>query len=325
MSQKIARLRTVGLAKESTKGTAVVPSYWIPVTKYEANPVVNSQAKNGAIGRIEGNYDLEIVQKLTLPSIEGYLSDKAVGLLLLAALGQVSSAAKSAPNAAVYDHTFSVKNDNDHPALTLSFGDVSLSMATPYGMLNKLEIEAKVGDLLRYKAEFIAKAEAAASLTPAFTNENLFNPKHITVKIADTEAGLSGASAVELYGLKLSIDKAAEAVFGFGSYEPTKIFNKTLKISGEIETLENDTTWRDLFKNGTAKYMQITIANTDVTIGASANPGIVITFNKVKFNSYKDDSGIDEMIKEAVGFEMLYNMTDSEAITAILTNLATAY
>lgn len=325
MSQKIARLRTVGLAKESVKGTAVIPSYWIPVTKYEANPVVNYQAKNGAIGRIEENYDLEIVQKMTTPSIEGYLSDKAAGLLLLAALGAVSSAAKIAPNASVYDHTFSVKNDNDHPALTLSFGDVSLSMATAYAMLNKLEIEAKVGDLLRYKAEFMAKAEAAASLTPAFTSENLFNSKHIVLKVADTEAGLSAASAVELYGLKLNIEKNAEAVFAFGNNEPTKIFNKALKITGEIETLENDTTWRDLFKNGTAKYMQISIVNSDVTIGSSANPGLVLTFNKVKFNAYKDDAGVDEMIKEIVGFEMLYNMTDGEAITAVLTNLATSY
>lgn len=324
MSNLIGRLRSVGLAKETTKGTAVAPTYWLPYTGFNPNPVIQNKVKDGATGRIEAGHENDIVSQMAQPSVEGILTDKAIGLLLLSAFGSVASVAKSAPNTAVYDHTFSVLNSNAHPALTLSYKDANFGKQIAYSMLNKLEIEAKVSDYVRYKAEFIAKLEADGTTTPANTAENAFVPKHISVKIADTVAGLSGASAVALQSIKLTINKNAEAIFGLGSHDPSSIVNKELEISGDIECLENDATWRALFTAGTNKAMSITFLS-DAVIGSSSAPQLVLTFNKVFFDSWKEGANLKDLIKENMTFKMLYSLTDSKAVGAVLTNLATTY
>jgi hypothetical protein len=324
MSKIIGRLRSVGLAKESTKGTAVAPAYWLPYTGFNPNPVIQTKQKDGATGRIEAGYESNIISKYAQPSVDGILTDKAFGLLLLAGLGSVASVAKSAPNAVVCDHTFTVKNDNDHPALTMSYKDAIYGKQIAYSMLNKLEIEAKLGDFVRYKAEFLSKLEADGALTPAVTAENAFVPKHITVKIADTVAGLAGASAVALQSVKLSVNKNGEVVFGLGSDEPASIVNKELEISGDIECLLNDNSWKTLFTGGTSKAMSIAITS-DTVIGTSGNPAVVFTFNKVVFNTYKENGSLKDLIKESVGFDTLYSVTDSKMVEAVLTNLATSY
>ena len=324
MSNLIGRLRSVGLAKESVKGTAVAPTYWLPYQTFNPNPVIQNKTKDGATGRIEAGHENAIVSQMAQPSVDGILTDKAIGLVLLSALGAVSSAAKSAPNTSVYDHTFTVKNDNDHPSLTLSYKDANFGKNIAYAMLSKLEIEAKITDFVRYKAEFIAKLEADGTLTPANAAENAFVPKHITVKIADTVAGLGAASAIALQSVKLSINKNAEAIFGLGSHDPSSIVNKELEIVGDIECLENDASWKTLFTGGTNKAMSITMLS-DTVIGTSSAPQLVITFNKVYFDTYKESANLKDLIKENLSFKMLYSLTDSKAVQAVLTNLATAY
>ena len=324
MSNLIGRLRSVGLAKETVKGTAVAPSYWLPYTGFNPNPIIQTKQKDGATGRIESGYESNIVSQYAQPSVDGILTDKAIGLLLLSALGTVGSVAKSAPNTSVYDHTFTVKNDNDHPALTMSYKDAIYGKQIAYAMLNKLEIEAKLGDFVRYKAEFLAKLEADGALTPAVTAENAFVPKHISVKIATDVASLSGATATPLQSVKLSVNKNGEVVFGLGSQDPASIVNKELEISGDLECLLNDNSWKALFTGNTAKAMSITL-QSDAVIGTSSAPALVFTFNKVVFNTYKESGSLKDLIKESVGFDMLYSVTDSKAVQAVLTNLATSY
>lgn len=324
MSNLIGRLRSVGLAKETVKGTAVAPSYWLPYTGFTPNPVIQNKIKDGATGRIEAGHENAIVSQMAQPSVDGILTDKAIGLLLLAGLGSVSSVAKSAPNTSVYDHTFTIKNDNDHPALTLSYKDAIYGKQIAYSMLNKLEIEAKLSDFVRYKAEFISKLEADGALTPATVAENAFVPKHISVKIATDVASLSGATAFPLQSIKLAVNKNAEAVFGLGSHDPASIINKEFELSGDIECLLNDNAWKALFTGGTNKAMEITLLS-DTVIGTSSAPKLVFTFNKVVFNTYKENGNLKDLIKENVGFQAMYSQTDSKMVQAVLTNLATSY
>lgn len=324
MSKTIGRLRSVGLAKEAVKGTAVVPTYCLPFTSFNPNPVINNKTKDGATGRIEAGHENDIVSKMAQPSLEGILTDKAVGLILLATLGQVSSVAKASPNTDVYDHTFSVKNDNDHPSLCASYKDANMAKQISYAMLSKLEIEAKLSEYVSYKADFISKLEANGSTTPAFVSENAFVPRHISVKVADDVAGLETASAVDIQSVKISVNKNAEANFSLGSDEPSSIVNKELAITGDIECLENDETWKSLFINGTNKAMRITMLS-DAVIGSNSHPELTITFNKVFFDSWKESASLKDLTKENMSFTMLYSLDDSKAIEAVLTNLATAY
>lgn len=324
MSKLIGRLRTVGIAKEASKGTPLVPAFWIPSVSFDPAPIVATKQKDGAIGRIEDTYDSEIVSKHNEPSIEGYVTDKAIGLLMLAGFGQSSP---STLETGVYSHAYTVKNDNDHPALTVSFKDSNLGKWITYSMLAELQIDAQVEDYVRFSSKFISRFEATKTgLTPSFyTTDNVFVARHVTVKIADDLAGLSGASAKSLTGVTIKLNKNTEATFGLGSNEPQSIENREFSIEGSLTALEADTTWRDLFTANTSKAMEISIVNSDVTIGAANNPTIKLTMAQVKFNPYKEKAGNGDIISEEISFKGQYSIDDTSSITGTVINTQATY
>jgi hypothetical protein len=324
MSNQIARLRQVGIGKEATKGTAVVPAFWVPVTRFNPNPLVTTKRKDGAIGRVESNNGSDIVTKHCEPAIEGYLTDKAAGLFFLLALGAVDTAAAVA---GVYPHTFSVLNTNEHPSSTISFKDLTFSKQIPFSLANTLSIEAVVDDYVRFNASYIGKFEADGSLTPSFyATDNVFVGRHVSIKIADNIAGLAAANAVALQSASLEITKNAQAVFGLGSVEPVSVRNGQLEVSGNITAVQNDNTWRNLFIGNTKKAMEITIENSDVTIGSgSGKPKIVITLAQVDFNPYKEDDKLEDLIKESIDFTASFDLTTAKMIEVKVYNTQASY
>lgn len=327
MSSFIGRLQKIGIAKESEKGIAEVPTYWLSIEDWDLNPIVDVKEKEGAFARIEDAYNRDIIKKHNEPKLGGIITDKAFGLLLYAALGAVNSSAKASPNASVCDHTFSVQNDNStHPVLTVSLKDDNMIKQVPYCMLNKLSIEAKVDDYARFVAEFIGKFEADKdALTPAYTEENAFVPKHISLKLASSISGLAAASAIACQNVKVDINKNSEPIFGFGSAEPSSIDNKQLEISGSFDLVMSGTTYRDLFTGNTKRALRLTMTNSDVVIGTSANPQIQITLGAVRFNPYKMANALGDYIRETLTFKGYYDPTETKSIEIVLTNLETSY
>ena len=319
------RLQKIGIARETTKGTGVVPAYWLSVDEWDLNPIVNVKQKEGAFARIEDSYGSEIVQKHNEPSIGGIITDKAIGTLFYGALGSCSSSSKGGDDADVYDHTFSVLNSNLHPSFTLSMEDVYIEKWVPYCLLDSLEIKCAIEDYARFSASFVGKYETDETLTPSYTEENVFVPRHIEVKVADSIALLDSANAIDLKSINLTISKNVEAIFGLGSDEPSSIHNKDLAITGTIERLNDSATWRGYFGNNTAKALRITLEDTDTTIGATQNPKIVITISRVKFNPYKLEGSVSELVKESIDFKGYYSTDESSSISVVLTNEATSY
>ena len=75
-------------------------------------------------------------------------------------------------------------------------------------MLDSLTINAAVGEYVSYEANFKGKKKVSESTpTPAYAVENKFRARDCTVKFADSEAGLAGATAVELTRVTLNINK----------------------------------------------------------------------------------------------------------------------
>ena len=319
------RLQKVGIARETTPGTGVAPAYWLSADNWDLNPIVETKNKEGAFGRVEDSYGSEIVQKHNEPSIGGVITDKAIGELFYAALGSLSSNPKVSPNENVYDHTFTVLNNNAHPSFTISMKDAYIEKWVPYCMLNKLEINCVIADYARFKADFVGKFETNTTLTPAYADENAFVPRHIEVKIADSVGDLSGEDAIDLQAINLVIDKNVEAVFGFGSDEPKSMANKDLMISGSFERSNDSATWRSLFSANTKKALRITLEDSDTIIGSDQHPKIVTTLSEVKFNPYKLDKSVGDLVKESIDFKGFYSTDESSSISIVLTNLATSY
>lgn len=124
--------------------------------------------------------------------------------------------------------------------------------------------------------------------------------------------------------MNFTINKNLE-MLGIG-ITPDCIVNQNLVISGSLEAIYTNQEWYDLVINSTKKFFEITIDNTDVTIGTAANPKLVFTFAKVSFDEFTRSDDLNAIIKQTINFIGLFNNAEGYSVKAVLTNtVAGAY
>jgi hypothetical protein len=276
------------------------------------------------LGVIEGEQDFKPTKKFAEGEISGKVADKSFGLVLLASLGTVTTAAGG--EASTYVHTFSVQQDAQHDSLTVEVKNPNEQKAHANAVITKLGIKAALGKLVEFTAGFMAKLGAAATNTPSYaTAENSFIAKDVSVKLATNIAGLASASAISVKDIELNIEKNVESDDVLGSYEPADFLNKQFSVSGSIELVYDATTYKALALAGTAKAMRITIENADAIIGTTLHPKLVIDLAKVKFTEWAKSSDQNEIITQTLSFQAFYSTADSSMISVVLTNAQATY
>ena len=90
MTEHIGRRQAVGIGKETTAGTKVSATNRIPKTSGVMTPVIETLKDTAGYGVIDEVYDVQPVKEHTELSIEGTITDKTFGFLLLGALGTVA-------------------------------------------------------------------------------------------------------------------------------------------------------------------------------------------------------------------------------------------
>lgn len=318
----IGRQQSLGIGKETTRGTAVVPAFWLPLINFDFDDKFEHVIDEQLRGIIEDSEDLKVVKKWSEGEIEGHIRDKSFGLLLLAGFGAISSVVKETT---AYNHTYSVQNGIQHQSLTVEGKNSNEQLAFVLAMINSLKIKAELGKFVEFTAKLIAKLGASASNTPATTVENKFLAKDIIVKFADNLAGLDGASAIKVKNVNLTINKNIESDDILGSIAPDDYNNKQIAIEGGIELNYDAATYKALALAGTQKAMRIDIINTDVTIGASSNPELKIDLARVKFTEWSKSGGLNDIVKQTLNFKAFYSISDSKMVSVVLTNTQTAY
>lgn len=324
MTKFIGRLADVGLAKESVRGTAVVPAFWIPKTNLTVDDKIQQVVDPSSVGVIEDSIEANVTEKFAEGTLEAHIRDAHFGLILLNALGAVSTTV-DVPEAGVNTHEFTVGESAQHAALTISVEQENEDLSFPLAMINSLELNVMINEYARYTAGFRSKVGEAASLTPSYTEENIFLPQHGEFKVAANLAGLAGASAIAIRSVTLTIENNVEDDQNIGSLSPTDILNKQFAVSGTIELLYSDTTFTDLLTGDTAQAMRITLENTDVTIGAASSPKLEIDLAKVKFSEVTKPYPNDDLVIQTLSFKGHYSLSDSKLIVVTLINTTTSY
>lgn len=323
----IGRTIQVGIGKETTRGTSVVPSYWLPTlapsTIEDKKQYEDDMQSFGNISDSDGSV---IIKEWAEGEINGKVRDRSFGLLLLSAFGSVSSAQKGG-DATVYDHTFTIANSNQHQALTFARKDAYEQFRFALGMVASLKISAEIGKFVTYALSLKAKKGASASDSPSYlSTENEFTAKHCTFKTASNLAGLGAASSIPIRKVDISISKALEEIISMGSTEPTDFQNTELSVEINIEAEYSAIAdFKTPFLAGTKKAMQINIVDTTTTIGSSSNPGLVFDFPKVSIQSWERSGGQKDIIRQSIRGKAHYSLSDAMMIRAILTNLVTSY
>lgn len=318
----IGRLIQIGIGKETNRGTAATPTFWL--NKMNATIEDNREViiNESTIGRIEDSIDGALVSEGAEGEISGKVLDKSFGLLLLAAIGAVDSTVKET---AVYNHTYTVKNDAQSPSLTIEAKNPNEQLAFALAMLESLEIRAEVGKYVEYTATFKSKKGTTASNSPSYTAENIFLAKHITVKMADAIAGLDSASAIPVRSVTFRINKNLERDDAFGSLDPIDILNKQFSIETTIVMLYKDTTYKTFYSAGNKKAIRINIKNTDVVIGATSNPELNIDLAQGIFTKWEKTTGSDDLSVQTITVKATYKISEGKMLNCVLTNTQSSY
>jgi len=323
MSEFIGRQIDFGIAVEGTRGTAESVAER-NVRKVTANltPKVEKVVDDTSFGRLEDSSRSRVVRKWSEGDIEGIIHADVIGFYLNNLYG---SLATTEIEIDVYSHVFNLDQDIKHPSLTFFIKDAGVrQLKVPGGMVSSFEIQASVDSFVRYTANIMGReSETDASTYPALQTEYDFIGKDITVKIADTEAGLSGASALKLKDLNVSWETNAEADFVFGAYSPNDIYNKQFSISGSFTKNFEDTTFEDLYNSDDFKYMSVVIIG-DQEIG-DEHPTLNLVMNKVSITEHERTSAPDDLVTESVSFKAFYNTADSKQSQMTIINETVTY
>lgn len=315
----------VGLGVETTRGTTVVPAFWIRKTEATVDEKRSYVDNDASVGVLADSVGAEIAKEWAEGEVSGYVMDLSFGIILYGAFGSVSSVVTA--DAGVYDHTFTMSTSNTKPALTIDIKSDVEQNKHPLGTVSSLKISAEAGKLVDFSVGFRAKKGVASTNIPSYEiNESLFVGKHVTLKTATSLAGLTAATAIKVRNVEVSIAENIEDHDVIGDSEPVDFASKFVNVEGNIEAMfENVTDFKNLFKAGTKKALRLQAVNSDVTIGTSSRPTLTLDLPLVAFEDWSRKSGNNEIVSQTIKFKGHYSLADAMLIKAVLRNARVNY
>lgn len=321
MAKIIGRTGAIGFGVEATRGTAVAPTFWIPVQSYSYDDKVGYLKNDSAMGRIEEFNSADINQEWGEGDYGGKIFIDSVGAELTTVFG-ASPTSTQRLTSGVYDHEYVVANNNSHKSGTVAYIDDIEDKRFPYAMVNTWSLEVVTDDYVKRTVSLLGKKGVnTAGNTPSFTNEVEFTPDLVSVKLATNAAGLDAASAINVTNFSLEVAKNAEALYVLGSREPEDIINKQLNVTGSIELYFEDLTQRNLVFGNTHRAIRVAMVDTTEDLLSSGhNPELRIDLNEAVFEEFERGWDANDPLKQTLNFEAVYNLTDGAMISARLTN-----
>lgn len=312
-----------GVATESSRGTPeTVADKWARKAELSLVEQASHAMDNTTRGMLEDGEGRRKVSSFVEGDVSGILHADVLGWFLANIYGVVTTSTLSG---SVKSHAFSLGQNIQHPSLTFfaKDGDVQ-QIAVSNGMISKLAISAAIEEYVRYTASLQGAEAEDNTDTPDYDTEYDFVSRDITVKIADTEAGLAGATALKLKNLNLTFEQPIIRDHVEGSYIADDIYNAGLKITGDFVKNFADETFKDLFLGDDSVYMQIVIEG-EADLGGGYKPKIAVVLNKVQVTAWTKAGGTNDLVTETVGFQAFLNSTDEEQSTTTIQNLTSSY
>jgi hypothetical protein len=320
----IGRIADIGIAKETTRGTAEsAATFYLPKMSFTYDDVIDQIMDESSVGVIEDATDAKVVGKHGVGEFEGNIGDKSIGLLLYATFGTLATT--TAGETSTYQHTFSIQEDAQSDSLTIFQEDPNADYKYPLGMVDSFGITAVVGEFAKVTVGFRSKVGTTGTLTPSYTAENRFLPQHGTLKYGVAQSNLASGTAVNIRSIQLSISKNVEDDMKLGSVDPVDILNKQVSVEGTVEMVYDSELFKTQMLADTAQALRIELENTDVTIGTTLHPKLTIDLYKVKWGEFTRNYGNNDIVTVTAKFKGLYYLTDSAMIKAVLVNGQATY
>ncbi len=307
----------IGIGKESTFGTPVAPTVFIPIKESDGIQINQDiqflEAIKGTAPKNKGAF----VGKIELSG--GYESDTYpvfLGHVLLSAFGALNSA-QVGGETIVYKHTFTEGFAKQSYTVEQKIGEIVKRFAGY--IVKNIKIEGKVGEAVGVSFDGMGKSQADASLTTrTYENTRPFNfADVVNVRIGAVEV------KAQCEEFSLEYDNGLEAFYGMGSNNLQASYPTPSECKGKL-TLYLDNTTKDFLADYIAKTERsLEIKIEGDAIGNSSKYALRAYLPRAVFTSVpmKLANNYNAMEIEFEGVED----TSNGLVTVELTNLLTSY
>jgi hypothetical protein len=252
MAKGIGRLISLGIAAESTRGTAQSSAnHWLPFSDATLDEKFNNVTQDEAYGIIEDSVGQFRVKNWAEGTLKVPLTDLSAPLIFKALLGTSADSTHSGESV-VYDHKITVGESAQHQSLTLFLHDpvAGVDYSHALGVIHKMDLDVELKKFAELSLSVKAlKGVSQSTFSPSIASENRFLPQYMSFVSAPTVAGANGtltatgtaSSTTALTGLSISTTllKIGMTVTGTNVAVGTTI---TAIVSSSAVTLSTATT-----------------------------------------------------------------------------------
>ena len=298
---KPSALTFVGVGKESTKGTGVAATAYIPVTTitpsdnviYVPDTAMRASMAN-TFNEIQGPISSEV-------SVEGPVFPDTFGWPLAGLLGDITTTGASAP----FTHAMSVKNSGDGQPTSHSLVDNYAAQCRRYAGLQWAELAVKytADGVLTHTSKATGWGSATfAAPTPSFTTI----PPQPGWRCVAT---IAGGAVTYVQEAEVDFKRTATPVFTLqNSQNPYSVFVGDLEVTGKLKLIMEDDTELTRYLTNTQPSMSL-----DLQQGAGAAVvEVKFVMTKCAYTNADIDRGADYVVLQ-VDFTAIANTTDAGA------------
>ncbi len=318
MTKFVGRRGTLGIAFEVTRGTPVVPAYWLPFVTMSFFDRIESAREEQGMGQIADSDSFYVTMRMGEGEIESQLYDQGLGYILGSLLGAVPVTTGSNP----YTHTYTLSQSNQAKSLTLYWKDPDRSYIFPLAVVDSFQMSMEPNGIVNYTVGFKSKgAREWTAQTPSFTTlGSKFLHQHLQFRLASAVGGLAAATPISLKSLELNINRNTVFDSVMGTAEPEDVLSQTIAVEGSIGLNLEDDTYRNYMLNNTYRAM-------DISLVRSTSSSLQLQFPRVDFSEWEPDLTLNEIAQQSINFKANYDSANAASIisTAILINTKTSY
>ena len=231
----------IGIAKETTKGTAVAPTSFIPVAVGKLKPVdvIDPLFDEGLRGSLVKNYNYIQGRVRSTFDFGGPVFPDTFGFAVAGLLGSVATTGSTAP----FTHTVSLKNASavgaDAQPTSFTLTDFYAANVREYAgcQIHDVNLSFTAEGLLDYDAKAHGFESATASTpTPSFSAV-------LPTPVWQATVSIGGSAVAYTVEGSINMTRPATPIYGISNTQnPYQIFVGALEVTGSLKfVMENDT------------------------------------------------------------------------------------
>lgn len=291
----------VGVGKEVTAGTGVVPTHFVPLTDDpEFADTIEYLHDEGIRGSAVKTYGVVPGPKNGEFTLKGNVDLKSIGFPLASVLPDITTTGAAAP----FTHAFSLLNTGTGQPKGYSYTDFQGVQARrfEFSVCEELNFTFDSEGLLEFEASHLSQASATvATPSPSYSTYNVLPNFKACVTIGGTQS-------LEVQEGEVNISREVELIrtLNCGNSDPYSIFTGVMTVEGKLTFVMEDEDELLRYLNNTQPSLDILLEHT------AAADSIRLNMNKVAYTTGAVKRG-EEFVQIEVEFVAIANSTNAGA------------